>query len=105
MKVFYGGFFIEREILLEAGIQHPIKLEYYKIINKDGLTSKNRETYGIEIVKTEYIDNNTQTEEKELKFLSNDEKKVDKILKLFKRNAVTPVAAEDVVEDLLKQRL
>ena len=105
MKVLYGSIFIEREILIESGFEHPIKLEYYKIINEEEIIYKKKEKYGIKIIKTEYMDNNTETEEKELRFLTNDETKVDKILGLLKRNIVTPVAVEDVVEDLLKQRL
>ena len=95
MKVFYGDIFLNKKALLEAGIKHPIKLEYYKMINK--------ETYGIKIIKTEYKKNNTLTEEKELKYLSNNEKIVDKILNLFKKYTVTPISAEEVVDDLLKQ--
>ena len=32
MKTFFGGKFIEKEKLTEAGIDYPIKLEYYKIL-------------------------------------------------------------------------
>ena len=35
MRTFYGGKFIEKEKLIEAGIHYPIKLEYYKKINED----------------------------------------------------------------------
>ena len=35
MKRFYGSIFIEKEKLEEAGVENPIKLEYYKIINED----------------------------------------------------------------------
>ena len=35
MKTFFGGTFIEKEKLEEAGINHPIKLEYYKEINEE----------------------------------------------------------------------
>lgn len=96
MKVFYGGIFIEGEALQEAGLQHPIKLEYYKTINKE--TNK----YGIDIVKTEYNKNQINTEEKEIKYLSNDESKIEKLLNLFKQNTVTPVTAEYITEDILK---
>ena len=103
MKVFYGGSFIEKEILQEAGIKHPIKLEYYKMINEDELIKHEKETYGIKVIKTEYKENNVSTEEKELKYLSSDEMRVNKMLSLFKENSVTPIGAIDVAEDLLKQ--
>ena len=97
MKVFYGDIFIDKEELQKAGIWHPIKLEYYKTINQD------KSIYGINVVKKEYIKNDIIKEEKEIKHLSYDEKKIDKILNLFKKYVVTPTTAEDVAEDLLKQ--
>lgn len=35
MRTFFSSTFIKKEALNEAGIYHPIKLEYYKIINED----------------------------------------------------------------------
>ena len=35
MNIFFGGTFIRKEELKEAGIDYPIKLEYYKIINEN----------------------------------------------------------------------
>ena len=52
MKTFFGGMFMNKEALRKEGILHPIKLEYYKI--KD-IKSKN-DIFGVEIVKTEYLD-------------------------------------------------
>ena len=52
MKRFFGGIFIEKEKLKEEGINHPIKLEYYKQINEE---TNEENKYGITIVKTEYI--------------------------------------------------
>ena len=103
MKVFYGGIFIDKEALQKAGIEHPIKLEYYKMINEDEIVKHNKEIYGIYVIKTEYRKNDIFTEEKEMKHLSNDELEINRILNLFKEFAVTPIAAEDVAEDLLKQ--
>ena len=97
MKVFYGSIYVERNALEEAGIEHPIKLEYYKTINKQD------EAYGINIVKTEYKKSNIIIEEKEIKHLSQDESKIEKLLKLFKSYAVTPITAQDIADDLLKQ--
>lgn len=99
MKVFYGDIFIEREKLVAEGIWHPIKLEYYKTVNKD------EEIYGIDVVKKEYIKNKVIKEEKEMEHLCYDETKIDKILNLFKKYVVTPATAQDVAEDLLKQGL
>ena len=55
MNTFFGSIFIEKEKLKEAGVEHPIKLEYYKIINEDEFINRDNAKYGIKIVKTEYI--------------------------------------------------
>lgn len=105
MKVFYGGTFIEKQELAEAGIKYPIKLEYYKMINEDELIKHEKEIYGIKIIKTEYKENNISTEEKEIQYLSNDEIRINRMLNLFQEHSVTPVSAEYIAEDLLKQSL
>ena len=103
MRTFFGGKFIEKEKLMEAGIQYPIKLEYYKKINEDQFIKKENAKFGIAVVKTEYIPNNTKIENKEITYLSNDEQKIEKILRLFKENEVTPIGVEDVLADLSKE--
>lgn len=105
MKTFFGGIFIEKEKLQEAGIYHPIKLEYYKHINEDYMLDKNKAKFGIGIIKTEYIKEDTKIEEKNIKYLTNDEDKANDILRLFKENEVTPISAEDVIQDYTKSIL
>ena len=62
VKTFFDGVFMNKEQLEEEGIEYPIKLEYYKT----SIDEKNVETkYGIEIVKTEYLDGNVKIETKE----------------------------------------
>lgn len=103
MRTFFGGKFIEKEKLLEAGIQYPIKLEYYKKSDEENNLRQNRPKYGISIVKTSYMQNDIEIETKEIEFLSNDEVQIEKILKMFKENDVTPVSAEYILTDLSKQ--
>ena len=103
MRTFFGGKFIEKEKLLEAGIQYPIKLEYYKKSDEENNLRKNKPKYGISIVKTSYMQNDIEIETKEIEFLSNDEVQIEKILKMFKENDVTPVSAEYILTDLSKQ--
>ncbi len=105
MKTFFGSIFIEKEKLQEAGVKYPIKLEYYKIINEDEFINKNNAKYGIKVVKTEYVENNTKTEEKTLKYLSSNEQKVNEILKVLEKNEVTPIGLEDVICDFSKEIL
>ena len=64
---------------------------------------KENARFGIAVVKTEYIPNNTKIENKEITYLSNDEQEVEKILRLFKENEVTPISVEDVLADLSKE--
>ena len=97
MRVFYGGIYLEEKTLQEAGIEHPIKLEYYKTINSE------RKLFGIDIIKTEYKTNNIVKEEKQIEHISNDESKIERMLNIFKSCAVTPVTAQDVLDDLSKQ--
>lgn len=104
MKVFFGGTFIEKEELEEAGINHPIKLEYYKQINEDDMNSDDGTKYGIHIVKTEYIPNNLKVETKSIKYVTNDEIEENKILNIFKENQVTLINSEEVISDLFRKK-
>ena len=49
MKTFFGGNFIKEEMLSEAGIYHPIKLEYYKRINEDEILKENKAKFENEL--------------------------------------------------------
>jgi hypothetical protein len=103
LRTFFGGTFIEKEKLEEAGIKHPIKLEYYKQINEDEINSHKKAKYGIEIIKTEYIPNNLKIETKNIKYVTNDELEENKILNIFKENQVTPINSEEVIIDLFRK--
>ena len=103
MKTFFGGVFIEKEKLEEAGIKHPIKLEYYKEINEEEINS-GKEKYGIQIVKTEYIPDNLKIETKSIKYVTNDELEENRILNIFKENQVTPINSEEVISDLFRNK-
>ena len=98
MKTFFGGIFMNKDELRGEGILYPIKLEYYKI--KD-LKSKN-DIFGVEVVKTEYLNEEVKVEKASVDRLTNDETIENSILNLLKRNEVTPVALKDVVQDLAK---
>ena len=92
MRVFFSGLFMKKETLNEVGINHPIKLEYYKIINND-------ETFGVNVVKTEYKKDTIEVENKNIDYVSDNEKRVEEFLNLLKENEVTPVIVEDVLSD------
>lgn len=105
MKTFFGSIFIEKEKLQEAGVEHPIKLEYYKIINEDEFINRDNAKYGIKIVKTEYLENDTRVEDKTIKYLSSNEQKINDILTILKENEVTPICVQDVIWDFSKRSL
>lgn len=98
MKKFFGGTFIESELLRKEGIYHPIKLEYYKIINEK---KDNTFRYGLEVIKTDYYDNTVKVEKEELEEITNDETTIKDILNLLKENKVTPVGTQDVLKEIL----
>ena len=98
MKTFFGGVFMDKDELRREGILYPIKLEYYKI--KD-LKSKN-DIFGVEIVKTEYLNEEVKVERASIDKLTNDENIENSILSILKRNEVTPISLKDVIQDLAK---
>lgn len=98
MRTFFSSTFIKKETLKEAGIYHPIKLEYYKIIHEDGMIQE-KAKFGIHVVKTEYKKDKVKVENKEIPNLVNDEKRVEEILNMLKENEVTPIGVEDILND------
>lgn len=99
MKNFFGSIFINRDKLQEAGIDYPIKVEYYKITNEEEKIKENKLIYGIQIIKTEYRDK-IGVEQQRIEHITNDEKEVTKILSLMKENEVTPIGLEDVILEI-----
>lgn len=105
MRTFFSSTFIKKEMLKEAGIHYPIKLEYYKIINEDEMIKQERAKFGIHVVKTEYKKEDVKVENKKIQYLSNDEKKIEEILNILKENEVTPITVEDVLSDFSKKMI
>lgn len=99
MKNFFGSIFINRDELLEAGINYPIKVEYYKITNEP--EKENKLLYGIQVIKTEYKEK-IGVEQNRIEHITNDESEITKILNLIKENEVTPIGLEDVIIEIKK---
>ena len=99
MKNFFGSIFINRDDLLEAGINYPIKVEYYKITNEP--EKENKLLYGIQVIKTEYKEK-IGVEQNRIEHITNDESEITKILSLIKENEVTPIGLEDVIIEIKK---
>lgn len=98
MKTFYGDTYINREELQKIGINYPIKLEYYKTYKDDTIDNV---AYGIEVVKRSYLEGNTNIETRIIKNVNDDDSIINKILKTLKENEVTPISAQEVIDDLL----
>ena len=99
MKNFFGSIFINRDELAEAGINYPIKVEYYKITNEEEKITENKLIYGIQVIKTEYRDK-IGVEQEKIEHITDDEKEITKILGLIKENEVTPIGLEDVILEI-----
>ena len=104
MKNFFGSIFINRDELLEAGINYPIKVEYYKITDENEREKENKLVYGIQIIKTEYRDK-IGVEQNKIEHITNDESEIIKILTLVKENEVTPIGLEDVIIEIKNKYL
>lgn len=101
MKNFFGSIFINRDKLEEAGINYPIKVEYYKITNENKRVEKDNTIYGVEVIKTEYRDK-IGVEQNKVEHITNDEKEINEILTLIKGNEVTPIGLDDVLIEIKK---
>lgn len=99
MKYFFGSTFMSQEELRNIGVAYPIKLDYYKTKEEK---VKNEIKYGIEIIKTSYIDDKVDIEKTNIPEFIRDELKINTILDKLKTNKVTPISAEYVIEDFLK---
>ena len=97
MKTFFDGVFISRKALEEAGIEYPIKLEYYKTAEIENVGEK----FGIEVVKTEFKEETTNVETKEINNITNSEEEQNEILRILRDNEVTPFGVEDVLKEVL----
>lgn len=102
MKYFFGCTFMNREELADIGVKYPIKLEYYKT-NEENVKNENDIKYGIEVIKTSYIEERVDIEKRTIPDLIKDEVKIERMLDILKQNKVTPVSAEYIIEDLLKE--
>lgn len=95
---------MSREELEDIGVKYPIKLDYYKTkTNEENIKNENEIKYGIEVIKTSYIEDRVDVEKRTIPEIIKDEIKIEQILNKLKQNKVTPVVAEYIVEDLLKE--
>ena len=104
MKYFFGCTFMNREELQKIGVKYPIKLDYYKTkTNIEEVKNENEIKYGVEVIKTSYINEKVEIERKYMPEILKDEIKINNILSKLKENKVTPISAEYIVEDLIRE--
>lgn len=95
---------MNRDELANIGVKYPIKLEYYKTkTNDEAIKNQNDIKYGIEVIKTSYLDEKVDIEKRTIPDIIKDEIKIEKILDILKQNKVTPISAGYIVEDFLKE--
>lgn len=99
MKKLFAEITLNKDELKESSCSR-IELEYYKISRKERKSAK-ANIYGIEVVKKEYNQYKKLKEKSRIKDLTNDEKNVNRLLQLLKRNKVTPISLKEVIEEVL----
>ena len=85
LKKLYGSVDLSCE---EQEISKIFKIEYYKI---------KEEKYGLEIIKRTL---NQEIESKIIRKIYDEEKHINELLEILKRNKVTPTELEYILEDL-----
>lgn len=89
---------MDKDMLSKEGINYPIKIEYFKLF--DEIRNNHKNKYGIEIIKSEFKNNNIIIENKEIREITTEENKIDEMLYLLKTNQVTPITVNDIISDL-----
>ncbi len=99
-KVYYGEARFNNSELIETNKKGLIKLEYYGTKN---VLQENNIEYGIEIVKKQYKDKQFIEETNSVNNIVQNEKEMEELIMLLKRNKVTPIGLEDVIGDLARK--
>lgn len=103
LGTYYGATVLNEKSLVETNMKNKIKLEYYATEKPICVRKEKAISYGISIIKKEYCKNSIKCEKQSVEKISTNKRKIKDIIKILKDYAVTPIALEDVLEDLLKQ--
>lgn len=99
MKTFFDSIFINNSNAYEEP-EYPMKLEYYKTIEmEENVEAK----YGIEIVKTEYINGKVNVESERLRNITKNKEEIEKILRILRNNKVTPFGIQEILDEIFIQ--
>ena len=99
IKELYDKAIIDKNDIEGINIRGKIQLEYYKTTNN--LINDEYKKYGIKIVKKHKKIYKEMIESKEIDNISDEETKVERLLKLLVSNKVTPIGLDDVLSDLI----
>lgn len=103
LGTYYGATVLNEKRLVETNMKNRIKLEYYATEKPICVKEEYEIAYGISIIKKEYCKNRIKCEKNSVEKISTNKRKIKDIIKMLKEYEVTPIALEDVLEDLLKQ--
>lgn len=101
-KVYYGETTVNIKELIESNKKGFIRLEYYGI---KSIVEEKFTEYGIEIVKKEYANKNLIKETNNVTNIAENEEELEKIIEVLKRNKVTPIGLEDIIKDLVRDKM
>ena len=105
-KTYYGKASLDEKDLEETSINYKIELEYYGVEkDKNSYLKEDLTSYGIEIVKKEYKEEKVDIETNYIENISDSSSKIIEIINTLKEHKVTPICLDDVLEDLLKQKM
>lgn len=93
----YGKTVIDNSDSDELAKDYKVELEYYQIKKETG-----SKPYGIKIVKTNVGNSVMNIEEKVIEDICDNIEDTSKLLNIFVSGKVTPIIADDVLDDLKK---
>ena len=99
LKKLYGTTTIDSSDAEEFNQNRKIELEYYKTQSNNIISEESR-PYGIEIVKKNLANEEISIENKVIHNIYSMSQDVDELLDKFIEYKVTPISAEDILEDL-----
>ena len=105
-RTYCGVASLEEDDLKESSINHKVELKYYKTRKyKCDKFNDITAVYGIQILKKEYNNNIFNIETNTIDNISSNSKKIISIIEKLKKYKVTPIGLNDVLDDLLKEKI
>lgn len=100
LRKLYGKTIIDSSDSDELSKDYKVELEYYQIEDETNIRP-----YGIEIIKRNIENNQMNIEEKQINNICYRENDTSRLLEILIANKVTPIAADDVMNELIVRRV